>query len=104
MIAIDFETFYSKDYSIKTLGADAYCTHEEFDPYMVALYGEGIDYVGPTDKAPWDKLDTNWWRTTPVLIQWYLKTPNASAKYQVTLIQCGVVARICASTSKPRAI
>ena len=59
MIAIDFETFYSKDYSIKTLGADAYCTHEEFDPYMVALYGEGIDYVGPTDKAPWDKLDAN---------------------------------------------
>ena len=56
MIAIDFETYYDKEYSIKKMGADAYCRHNLFDPYMVALYGEGIDYVGPTDLAPWDKF------------------------------------------------
>ena len=56
MIAIDFETYYDKDCTIKTLGADAYCRHEKFDPYMVALYGEGLDYTGPTKTAPWDKI------------------------------------------------
>ena len=56
MIAIDFETEYNKDYTIKKMGADSYCRDERFNPYMVALYGEGIDYVGPTEDAPWDKL------------------------------------------------
>ena len=56
VIAIDFETYYDKDCTIKTLGADAYCRHPKFDPYMVALYGEGLDYTGPTPDAPWDKI------------------------------------------------
>jgi len=56
VIAIDFETYYDKECTIKTLGADAYCRHEKFDPYMVALHGEGLTYTGPTESAPWDKI------------------------------------------------
>ena len=56
MIAIDFETYYDKDYSIKNMGGDLYCRDPRFDPYMVSLYGEGFDYVGPTEDAPWDKI------------------------------------------------
>lgn len=56
MIAIDFETYYDKEYSIKTMGADRYCRDKQFDPYMVSMYGDGIDYVGPTEDAPWDNI------------------------------------------------
>lgn len=36
-IAVDFETYYSSDYSIKDLGNYAYTHHPEFDAYLVAL-------------------------------------------------------------------
>jgi DNA polymerase len=58
MIAIDFETYYDNDCTIKTLGADAYCRHPKFAPYMVALHGEGLDYTGPTKTAPWDRISS----------------------------------------------
>jgi len=53
MIAIDFETYYDADCTVKGLGPDAYCRHPKFVPYMVSLHGDGIDYVGPTQDAPW---------------------------------------------------
>ncbi len=56
MIAIDFETYYDADCTVKGLGPDAYCRHPKFDPYMVSLHGDGIDYVGPTQNAPWCDL------------------------------------------------
>ena len=39
-LAIDFETYYSKDYSVRSLGNQGYAAHEEFDPYMVSILGE----------------------------------------------------------------
>jgi hypothetical protein len=55
-IAIDFETYYSKDYSVRTLGNQGYVAHEEFDPYMVSILGDGIEYVGHPQKAPWELI------------------------------------------------
>ena len=55
-IAIDFETFYSKDYSVRDLGNQGYVAPEDFDPYLVSIVGEGIEYVGHPSKAPWDQL------------------------------------------------
>ena len=55
-IAIDFETFYSKDYSVRDLGNQGYVAHEDFDPYLVSIVGEGIEYVGHPSKAPWSQL------------------------------------------------
>tara|TARA_B100000686_G_scaffold354426_1_gene464606 strand:- start:3384 stop:5150 length:1767 start_codon:yes stop_codon:yes gene_type:complete len=56
--AIDFETYYSKDYSVRTLGNQGYVAHEEFDPYMVSLVNpeRGISFVGHPKDAPWNKL------------------------------------------------
>lgn len=59
--AVDFETYYDKEYSLKTLGVDAYCADKRFDPYMVAIHGPDVDYVGPVEDAPWDKLDAQHW-------------------------------------------
>ena len=56
--AIDFETYYDKNYSIKNLGNQGYVAHKDFDPYMVSLVNpeRGIKYVGHPKHAPWDKL------------------------------------------------
>jgi DNA polymerase len=55
-IAIDFETYYSKSYSIRGMGNQGYVAHEEFDPYMVSILGDGIEYVGHPRKAPWELI------------------------------------------------
>ena len=55
-IAIDFETYYDAECSVRPLGPDGYCRHPKFDPYLVSIYGDGFDYVGPTECAPWDEI------------------------------------------------
>ena len=55
-IAIDFETYYGKNYSVRDLGNQGYVAHEEFDAYLVSLVGDGIEYVGHPRNAPWDKI------------------------------------------------
>ena len=50
--AIDFETYYDKDLSIKNLGAVGYA--EATDAYMVSIVGsDGLVYVGHPNSAPW---------------------------------------------------
>ena len=41
--ALDYETFYSKTYTIKDLGNFAYCQHPEFDPYMLTCATDAKD-------------------------------------------------------------
>jgi DNA polymerase I-like protein with 3'-5' exonuclease and polymerase domains len=58
IIAVDFETYYTKEYSIKTLGVDAYINDPRFDPYLVAVYCEGeIEYVGHPKEFDWTKVE-----------------------------------------------
>lgn len=52
--AVDFETSYTKDRSIGTHGTLGYLSHPDTDIFMVAVVGEGIQYVGPPQDAPWD--------------------------------------------------
>lgn len=62
MIAIDTETYFHKTKcSVRHLGAEAYTRHPEFYCYMVSIWGEGIQYVGPPEKAPWDKIAGKLW-------------------------------------------
>jgi DNA polymerase I-like protein with 3'-5' exonuclease and polymerase domains len=57
-IALDFETFYSKDYSIVGQSTYQYVNHPEFDAYLVSLWNPEISYVGQTKEYPdWKKLD-----------------------------------------------
>lgn len=44
--ALDYETFYSKDYSIRDLGNYAYTHHPEFDPYMLTVATDAGDTWG----------------------------------------------------------
>jgi DNA polymerase len=56
LYAIDFETHYTKDYSITELGVDAYIRHPDFDPYLVAIYGEDIKWVGNPRDFDWSRI------------------------------------------------
>jgi hypothetical protein len=50
----DYETYYSKDYSIRNLGNYAYTHHKEFDPYLLTVEGDnGFEWAGNPLEFPW---------------------------------------------------
>lgn len=59
--SFDTETYYDKDYTITKLGNQAYCAHPKFDCYLVTIWGEDYQYVGPPAKVDWSKLDGHRW-------------------------------------------
>ena len=60
--AVDFETTYDKECSIKPLGWDAYFRHPHFECYLVAIKtSDGIEFVGHPKDAPWDQIAGHHW-------------------------------------------
>ena len=58
--ALDYETYYDKRCSIKTLGPMGYFSHPEFDAYMLTVKGtDGTEFVGHPKKFNWDLLIGN---------------------------------------------
>lgn len=55
-VAIDFETYYDAEYSLKKMSAVRYVHDPRFECQLVALQGRGIDYVGSVQGAPWTRL------------------------------------------------
>lgn len=59
-LAIDWETYYDKEYSLKNMSAIAYVMDEQFDPYLVAIYGkvrgQDIHACGRPGTIPWDEI------------------------------------------------
>jgi DNA polymerase len=56
--AADFETYYDKECSIKTLGTQGYFNHPNFDAYMVTVWGsDGTRYVGDPRQFDWSLLE-----------------------------------------------
>jgi len=56
-IAVDFETFYSRDYSVGDCGIWHYVTDPRFDAYLVAVVGDGIRFVGHPRDFDWRLLN-----------------------------------------------
>ncbi len=55
--ALDFETYYDKRCSIKTLGPLGYFSHPDFDTYMVSVVGDnGVKFVGHPKDFDWSLL------------------------------------------------
>ena len=52
--AIDFETYYDSDYGITELGPWGYIHDKRFDPYLVAIYGEEMAWVGHPKDFDWN--------------------------------------------------
>lgn len=58
IIAVDFETYYDKEVSIKILGPRGYFSHPQFSAYLVSVVGnEGFTYVGDPREFNWNLLD-----------------------------------------------
>jgi DNA polymerase I-like protein with 3'-5' exonuclease and polymerase domains len=58
--ALDFETYYDKECSIKILGTQGYFNHPNFDAYMVTVWGsDGTRYVGDPRNFDWSILNGN---------------------------------------------
>jgi hypothetical protein len=59
---IDYETSYTKERSIKTLGVKGYLRHPETDLYAVSIVGsDGFNWVGNPRNAPWDEIKHGLW-------------------------------------------
>jgi len=56
-ISIDFESYYDDICSVSRLSNHNYTRHPDFTAYLVGIYAKDFHYVGPLDKAPWEKLD-----------------------------------------------
>lgn len=62
VVAIDFETRYTRDYSVTTAGVDAYCRDARFDAWLVAIVGPHFgEWVGHPKEAPWDLINGQTW-------------------------------------------
>ncbi len=66
VVAVDSETYYSKEYSIRDLGNWGYCHHPEFNCYLFSVFGydndgELIRYVGHPKNAPWHRIKNLDW-------------------------------------------
>ena len=59
-IAIDFETYYDDEYSIRKTSQWGYVHDERFDAYLVAIHNDTADWVGDPKDCDWslchDKL------------------------------------------------
>ena len=56
--AVDFETYYDKKVSIKTLGPMGYFSHPEFDAYLVTVVGDnGFAFAGSPREFDWSILN-----------------------------------------------
>ncbi|MFA7256433.1 MAG: DNA polymerase [Kiritimatiellales bacterium] len=55
VFAIDFETYYDSDYSLKKMDAWSYVHHPKFDAYLMSVYGDDFQWVGhPKDFQCWE--------------------------------------------------
>jgi len=57
LVAVDFETYYDADYSVKNMGVHAYVQDPRFDCYLLSItLTDGWVYSGPPQGAPWNLL------------------------------------------------
>jgi hypothetical protein len=59
VVAVDFETYYGDDLSVKRQGPVVYASLT--DIFMVGIYSPGLSFVGPPQDAPWDQVSGAHW-------------------------------------------
>jgi DNA polymerase I-like protein with 3'-5' exonuclease and polymerase domains len=57
--ALDFEAEYSKELSVRIQGAVNYSSATYI--FLVAIYGPDVEYVGPVEEAPWERISGHHW-------------------------------------------
>jgi len=58
IVAFDLETYYTKKYSVTTIGLDRYVKHPDFKVTLVSIVAEdGFEWVGKPQDMPVDRLN-----------------------------------------------
>jgi DNA polymerase I-like protein with 3'-5' exonuclease and polymerase domains len=60
-LALDFESTWEAGRDINSLGVFGYLKHPKTEIYLVSMYGEGVEYCGPLEQAPWDRISGKHW-------------------------------------------
>ena len=60
-IAVDFETHYATDYSVKELGNRAYCHDPRFNAWAVSTYDGVTTWAGRPKDCDWRSLHGREW-------------------------------------------
>lgn len=63
-VAVDFETYYDKDCSVKKLGNWAYTQHKDFDVLLISIWAPDVQFVGHPKDVPeevWGKIAERRW-------------------------------------------
>lgn len=79
-VAIDFETFYEDGvYSLKQIDPWSYVHDDRFECYQVAIVGDGIEYVGPVEGAPWRSIaGMEWWSHNATFDRLVARAPRSA--------------------------
>jgi len=56
-VAFDFETYYSSKYSVRTMIAEQYANHEDFEPYMLSISNGTQSWAGDPRKFDWSMFE-----------------------------------------------
>ena len=56
-VGVDFETYYTKDYSLKNLTVYEYTRDPRFDAYLVSVHAPDLHWVGHPSEFNWDLLN-----------------------------------------------
>jgi len=93
--AVDYETYYDNECSVKPLGTVAYTLHPKFDAYMVSIWCPSVQYVGHPRCAPWDKIKGFTWIShnagfDQAVHRWWIKQPACpqAARFMPIEWQC----------------
>jgi len=57
VVSVDFETYYAKGYTLKTMIAEQYCRHPRFDPYLLAVSDGSQCWAGQPSEFNWEALE-----------------------------------------------
>lgn len=57
LIAIDFETLWTTQYSIAKMSTYQYVNHPDFNAFLVALHNPKIEFVGQPENFDWHRID-----------------------------------------------
>jgi len=86
--AVDYETFYSEDYSVRTLGPRKYVLDPRFESPLVSVVADGIEYSGPPEDFDWEQVaDLEW-------VSWNTGFDRAVHRRFVELKKIGVMPKV----------
>lgn len=107
--AVDFESFWDGECSVKPLGTVGYTRHPKFDAYMVSIWCPEVQYVGDPYAAPWDRIRDRMWLSHNAgfdiaVHQWLLKQPKLPKTARFLPLEWNCTSSLAVYLGAPRSL